>query len=90
MPATKVVHLPLATYEAVRKLAGDESMHVVIAEAIEKLRRERFFDEVDADYERLRADHVLWAHEMEERALLEDTLMDGLEDEPPYPMEARS
>ena len=84
MSATKAVRLPQATYEAIRRLAGDEPMHLVIAEAIEKLRRERFFDEFDADYTALRTDPVLWTHEVKERALLECILMDGLKDEPPY------
>lgn len=85
MSATNEVRLPEETYEAVRMLTGDQPMHVVIAEAIEKLRRERFFDEFDASFLAMRADPVLWANELEERALLEVTLMDGLEDEPPYP-----
>ena len=81
---TKTVRLPIATYEAVRRLAGDQPMHIVIAEAVEKLRRERFMDEVNAGFAALRADLVLWAQELEERALWENTLADGLEDDP-YP-----
>ena len=81
---TKAVRLPLATYEAVRLLAGDEPMHTVIAEAVEKLRRERFMDEVNAGFAALRADTDLWAQELEEREMWENTLMDGLEDDP-YP-----
>ena len=49
MSAAKAVRLPTATYEAVRLLAGDEPMHTVIAEAVEKLRRERFMDEVNGE-----------------------------------------
>ncbi len=84
MSATRAVRLPAATYEAVRLLAGDEPMHTVIAEAVEKLRRERFMDEVNAGFASLRADPVSWARELEERALWEKTLADGLEDDP-YP-----
>ena len=84
MGATKAVRLPDTTYEAVRLLAGDEPMHTVIAEAVEKLRRERFMDEVNAGFAALRADPALWAQELEERALWERTLADGLEDDP-YP-----
>ena len=81
---TKTVRLPAATYEAVRRLAGDQPMHTVIAEAVEKLRRVRFMDEVNAGFDALRANPVLWAREMEERAMWENTLADGLEDDP-YP-----
>ena len=65
-------------------LASDEPMDTMIAEAVEKLRRERFMDEVNASFAALRADPVLWAKELEERALWENTRMDGLEDDP-YP-----
>ena len=52
----------------VRHLVGDQPMHTVIAIAVEKLRRERFMDEVNAGFAALRADPVLWAQEQEERA----------------------
>ena len=69
MSATKAVRLSAETDEAVRLLAGDEPMHTVIAEAVEKLHRERFMDEVKACFAALRADPARLAQELEERAL---------------------
>jgi hypothetical protein len=39
---------------------------------------------VNASFARLRRDPAAWAEELEERRLFENTLMDGLEDEPPW------
>ncbi len=41
---------------------------------------------VNASFARLRRDPVAWAEELEERRLYENTLMDGLEDDP-WPQE---
>ncbi|HEX6677076.1 MAG TPA: hypothetical protein VF486_18860 [Actinomycetes bacterium] len=41
---------------------------------------ERFFAELDAAYARLRADPAAWEEELAERAELEGTLADGLDE----------
>ena len=56
-------------------------MHTVIAVAVEKLRRERLMDEVNAGFAALRADPILWAQELKERAISDHILMDRLEDD---------
>jgi len=47
-----------------------------------RVRRWWFMRRFNAAYARLRADPVAWAEELEERRLFENTLMDGLEDDP--------
>jgi hypothetical protein len=42
--------------------------------------RERFFAELHAAYARLRADPTAWEEELAERAELEGTLADGLDE----------
>jgi hypothetical protein len=43
-----------------------------------------FIHQLNAGYARLRRDPVAWAEELEEQRLWDKTLMDGLEDEPPW------
>jgi hypothetical protein len=80
---TRTVRIAEATHATLAKLAEREarSMGEVLAAAVEAYRRERFFDEADAQLAALRADPVAWAEEEAERALWDTTLMDGLEDE---------
>ena len=49
---------------------------------------DRFFYLADASYKALKADPDVWALELEERAEWDATLMDGLEDEEPWPEDA--
>jgi hypothetical protein len=65
-----------------RDLAKTEgtSMQAVLDAAIEHYHRDKFLDEVNAAYARLKADPVAWAEELEERALLDGTLLDGLDE----------
>ena len=44
--------------------------------AIEHYRRDKFLDDVNAAYARLRADPRAWKEEMDERLALDGTLMD--------------
>jgi len=46
-----------------------------------------FIYQLNAGYARLRRDPAAWAEELEEQRLWDRTLMDGLEDEPPWPQE---
>ena len=75
---SREAHATLATLAQERGLA----MSALLAELIEQARRQRFFDEADAAYERLQADPAAWADYQAEIRSLEGTLMDGLEDDP--------
>jgi len=50
----------------------------VLEEAVERYRRERFFADLHAAYERLATDRAAWRDELAERAELDGTLADGL------------
>lgn len=85
---TTTVRVDQETHAKIAALAEEMglSMQETLARAVERFRRERFFDQADAAYAALRADPEAWAEELTERALLENTLMDGLEDDP-YPLD---
>jgi predicted DNA-binding protein len=63
-----------------RSLAKQEGkpMQAVLDEAIEHYQRDKFLDEVNAAYARLRSDPKAWKEEEAERALWDKTLADGL------------
>lgn len=88
--ATRTVRIRPETHEKLQKLARDSkrSLPEVLDEAISEYERRIFLEGLSADYARLRADPVAWQEELDERALWDCTLMDGLRDEPPYPPEA--
>jgi hypothetical protein len=71
------------THAVLRDLAAAEGkpMAELVAQAIEKYRRERFLAEVNAAYAALRANPQASAEFDEELRLWDATLMDGLEDE---------
>ena len=66
-----------------RELARREGkpMQAVLDEAIEQYRRDKFFEELNASYARLRQDPEAWKQEMAERDEWDVTLSDGLKDE---------
>jgi predicted DNA-binding protein len=83
MPSsTNTVRVPTRTYERLKDLARGEGkpMSVVLDEAVERYEADRFFRDADAAYRRLRADPKAWREVEAERALLDGTLMDGLDD----------
>jgi hypothetical protein len=58
----------------------------VLERAVENYRREQFYAEFNAAFERLRADPVAWEEELAERAELEERSLTGsmiCEDHPP-------
>ena len=79
--ASTTVRVTEETHELLRKLAAatGEPLQRVLERAVENYRREQFFAELDAAYQRLQADPVAWAEELGERAELEGTLADGLD-----------
>lgn len=69
--------------KVLRDLAEREgkSMQTVLDDAIERYRRDKFLADVNAAYARLRADPRAWKEELDERLVVEGTLMDGIENE---------
>lgn len=57
------------------------STSAIFQRAIEAYHRQLFFQRVNEDFARLKADPVAWEEEKAERALWDNTLLDGLEDE---------
>ncbi|MGH7971402.1 MAG: toxin-antitoxin system protein [Limisphaerales bacterium] len=56
-------------------------MQAVLDEAIGHYQRERFLDEVNAAYARLRTDPKAWKEELAERQIWDRALGDGIEKE---------
>jgi hypothetical protein len=81
--ASTTVRVTSHTHAVLRELAAatGESMQDVLESAVEQYRRERFFADLREAYARLAADRAAWEEELAERAELDGTLADGL-DEP--------
>lgn len=58
-----------------------EPMQLVMAKALEEYERVQFFKELDIAATKLREDPKAWKEELAERALWDNTLMDGIDDE---------
>ncbi|MBM2811029.1 MAG: hypothetical protein HW416_1788 [Chloroflexi bacterium] len=82
--AGTTVRLSEETRAIVKELAGktNESMQDVLAKAVESYRREQFWRETNQAYAEMRANPEEWKEYQDELRLWENTLMDGLEDEP--------
>jgi predicted transcriptional regulator len=79
--ATTTIRVSEETHEALRALAAStgEPMGRLIERAVEHLRAEKFFAELDQAYDRLHADADASAEEAAERKEWEATLADGLD-----------
>ncbi len=78
------LRVPDHTYQAIKELAGEEkTMQAVVVQAVETLRRQRFWADYHASYAALKADPDSWADFQEELAAWEATLADGLAEDPP-------
>lgn len=75
-----VVRIDRAHHQTLRQLAErrGESMQAVVEKAIDELKRQQFFEELNAAFATLKADEGAWKQELEERALWESTLGDGI------------
>jgi predicted transcriptional regulator len=80
--ASTTVRVSEHTHELLHKLAAatGEPLQKVLERAVENYRRERFYAEFNAAFERLKADPVAWEEELAERAEWDATLADGLDD----------
>jgi predicted transcriptional regulator len=81
--ATTTIRVSEGTHKALRALAAStgETMTQLVERAVELLRTERFFAQLDDAYGRLQADPDGWEAEIAERRAWEATLGDGLEQE---------
>jgi len=73
-------------HEALKRMSKSRGVPItqLVEEAIERLEREEFWREFNEAYARLREDPQAWAEVLAERQEWDCTLMDGLEDEPPW------
>ena len=71
------------THVALKQLSEQtgKPMQVVLDEAVEVYRREKFFEELNSKVLAVKANPQAWKEELAERKLLEGTLSDGLDDE---------
>ncbi len=79
---TNTVRLPARTYRRLQGLARTvgKPMSTVIEEAVERYEADQFFRDLDDAYRDLRTQPDAWHGEQAERALLDHTLGDGLDD----------
>jgi predicted transcriptional regulator len=73
-------------HATLREIALEEKRSIgqVIEDAIRQYRKERFWDGVEEDLARLRADPVAWKDYQDEIAVWDTLSGDGLENEEPY------
>lgn len=85
-PSTPTVKLKPTTHAKLQELAQSEDrpMGEIITELVDRYEEERFWKELDASVERLRADPAAWKDYQDELRFFEGGSMDGLENEDPY------
>jgi hypothetical protein len=76
--ATTAVRIDERTRSDLQELSEltGESMRELVAQAVEHYRRRRFLEQVNRDFERLRADPEAWAAELEERRFWDAVVAD--------------
>ncbi len=84
--ATTSVRVDPSTHAVLRDLSRQEEKPIgqVVAEAVEQYKKDKFWRELEEDYERLRADPEAWQDYQDEMALWDSTSNDGLESEESY------
>ncbi len=77
------VQISEKSLEIVRNISERNGLQIsdVLDKAVEIYRREVFLDDTNRAFETLKEKSVSWQEELEERALWEDTLSDGVNDE---------
>lgn len=80
------IRVPPETHERLLELAAARKQPIgqVVAEAVQRLASDRFWDEMEAAFEQLYADPEAAAEYESERRAWDATLLDGLENEPSY------
>ena len=79
MADTTTVRISSHAQRTLRQLSKTtkRSQTALLEEAIEELRRKKFFEEANRAFAALKADPKAWAEELEERKAWESTLGDG-------------
>ena len=79
---TSTVRITNSTREILDEIAAIEGRprSAILADAVERYRRERFFKSLNDGYARLKADKKAWKEELKERDLWENTIRDNLEE----------
>ncbi len=79
----QTVRISARTHQALRRLSDErgQPMTEVLAEAVERLRREDTLRRANEAYARLREAPDAWAEELREREAWDATLGDGLDDD---------
>ena len=69
--------------EVVRQISEQKGLEIsdVLDNAVEVYRREVFLEQTSRSFEALKEDPEAWREELEERALWETALADGVDDE---------
>ncbi len=77
------MRINIDTYDKLSQLAQDLgiSKQRILDQALEKLRREKLFEKANKAYEAIQKDPKAWQEELDERALWDTTLSDGLEND---------
>ncbi len=77
------VQISETSLEIVRNISERNGLQIsdVLDKAVEIYRREVFLDDTNRAFETLKEKSVSWQEELDERALWEDTLSDGVNDE---------
>ena len=77
------VQISEKSLEIVRNISERNGLQMsdVLDKAVETYRREVFLDDTNRAFETLKEDSDSWQEELEERALWEDTLSDGVNEE---------
>jgi hypothetical protein len=80
-----IVRVSESLHQTLRHLSTvqGKSMQAILEQAVEEHRRAMFMTEMNAAFQALRDNPEAWQAEQEERALWEQTLMDGDKHEQP-------
>ena len=78
---TLTVRVNPLCHSKLRELAvqTNQPMVIVLEKAVEEYRRKQFLERVNADFWRLKKNKKAWKEELQERALWDAALSDGLE-----------
>lgn len=84
--ATTSIRIGRETHERLKAIAEKESSSLgrVIEELLTRYEREEFRRHMQEDFRKLREDPIAWADYRAETELWDQTIGDGLENEPPY------
>ncbi len=77
---TRITDRTDTNLEELKEMLG-KSKQAILEKAVDLYVREQFLKKTNEEYEQLQKDPEAWKQELEERALWDVTLADGLDDE---------